>query len=54
MANDKFNLATELVAKLRAYHNFAQSKPDKQHLKYFGLDLVNGTVSDPNNFVFNL
>ena len=36
--------ATELVAKLRAYHNSAQSKPDKQHLAHFGLDLVNGVV----------
>jgi len=36
--------ATELVAKLRAYHNTAQAKPDKAHLAHFGLDLVNGVV----------
>ena len=36
--------ATELVAKLRAYHNTAQAKPDKAHLSHYGLDLVNGVV----------
>ena len=36
--------ATELVAKLRAYHNSAQSKPDKERLAHYGLDLVEGTV----------
>uniref|UniRef100_A0A7S0MW52 T-complex protein 1 subunit alpha n=1 Tax=Pyramimonas obovata TaxID=1411642 RepID=A0A7S0MW52_9CHLO len=36
--------ATELVAKLRAYHHTAQTKPNKGHLSGFGLDLVNGVV----------
>ena len=38
--------ATELVAKLRAYHHTAQSKPGKAHLAHYGLDLVAGTVRD--------
>lgn len=36
--------ATELVAKLRAYHHAAQTKPDKAHLASSGLDLVAGVV----------
>ncbi|KAL8137872.1 hypothetical protein V2J09_003873 [Rumex salicifolius] len=36
--------ATELVAKLRAYHHTAQTKADKQHLSRMGLDLQKGTV----------
>merc|ERR1712054_391669 len=36
--------ATELVAKLRAYHHTAQTKPAKKHLAGFGLDLGNGVV----------
>ncbi|KAG2271282.1 hypothetical protein Bca52824_065837 [Brassica carinata] len=36
--------ATELVAKLRAYHHTAQSKADKKHYSSMGLDLVNGTI----------
>lgn len=36
--------ATELVARLRAYHHNAQTKPDKAHLARYGLDLVNGTI----------
>ncbi|KAI8025313.1 T-complex protein 1 subunit alpha [Camellia lanceoleosa] len=35
---------TELVAKLRAYHHTAQTKPDKKHLSSMGLDLLKGTV----------
>ncbi|GMH33391.1 hypothetical protein BSKO_01225 [Bryopsis sp. KO-2023] len=38
--------ATELVAKLRAYHHAAQTRTDKQHLARFGLDLVGGTLRD--------
>eukprot|EP00054_Salpingoeca_dolichothecata_P038448 m.13921 g.13921 ORF g.13921 m.13921 type:complete len:553 (+) comp8631_c0_seq2:11-1669(+) len=38
--------ATELVAKLRAFHNTAQVKPDKANLKWVGLDLMNGVVRD--------
>ncbi|CAH2053254.1 unnamed protein product [Thlaspi arvense] len=36
--------ATELVAKLRAYHHTAQTKADKKHYSSMGLDLVNGTI----------
>ena len=36
--------ATDLVAKLRAYHHAAQTKPDKKHLGGCGLDLVNGVI----------
>lgn len=36
--------ATELVAKLRAYHHAAQTKADKQHLSSMGLDLSKGTI----------
>jgi len=36
--------ATELVAKLRAYHHTAQAKPDKRHMAQYGLDLVAGVV----------
>ena len=36
--------ATELVAKLRAYHHTAQTKADKKHYSSMGLDLVHGTI----------
>ncbi|KAF3340891.1 T-complex protein 1 subunit alpha-like protein [Carex littledalei] len=36
--------ATELVAKLRAYHHTAQTKADKQHYSSMGLDLIKGTI----------
>jgi len=39
--------STELVAKLRAFHNVAQKAPagdQKQQLKWYGLDLLNGVV----------
>mmetsp|Transcript_12838 Transcript_12838/g.46924 ORF Transcript_12838/g.46924 Transcript_12838/m.46924 type:complete len:158 (+) Transcript_12838:85-558(+) len=36
--------ATELVAKLRAYHYTSQTKPGKAHYAGYGLDLVNGVV----------
>ncbi|KXS19862.1 T-complex protein 1 [Gonapodya prolifera JEL478] len=41
--------STDLVAKLRAYHNAAQSSPAderKKALKWTGLELINGTVRD--------
>uniref|UniRef100_A0A1B6C7B4 T-complex protein 1 subunit alpha n=1 Tax=Clastoptera arizonana TaxID=38151 RepID=A0A1B6C7B4_9HEMI len=38
--------ATDLVAKLRAYHNSSQTKKDHAHLKWVGLDLVEGVVRD--------
>jgi T-complex protein 1 subunit alpha len=36
--------ATELVAKLRAYHFTSQVKEGKGHLAHYGLDLYNGTI----------
>jgi len=36
--------ATELVAKLRAHHNAAQTDATLKHYAYAGLDLVNGKV----------
>eukprot|EP00879_Flechtneria_rotunda_P005444 GHRR01005737.1.p1 GENE.GHRR01005737.1~~GHRR01005737.1.p1 ORF type:complete len:426 (+),score=192.76 GHRR01005737.1:139-1416(+) len=36
--------ATELVAKLRAFHHTAQSQQDKKILAQCGLDLINGKV----------
>lgn len=38
--------STDLVSKLRAYHNAAQTDPKRQGLKYTGLDLEKGTVRD--------
>lgn len=41
--------STELVAKLRAYHNAAQSAPvgdARRGLRYYGLDLMKGEVRD--------
>jgi len=41
--------STELVAKLRAYHNAAQSAPTgdpKRALRHYGLDLMKGEVRD--------
>jgi len=38
--------ATELVAQLRAFHNTSQMAPEKEHLKWIGLDLVNGKIRD--------
>merc|ERR1719506_2080135 len=36
----------ELTAKLCAIHNTAQTDPEKAHLKYRGLDLVQGRIRD--------
>ncbi|KIY93534.1 T-complex protein 1 subunit alpha [Monoraphidium neglectum] len=36
--------ATELVAKLRAFHHSAQTDPSKAGLAEYGLDLVEGRV----------
>lgn len=33
-----------MIAKLRAYHFTAQTRPDKAHLAHCGLDLIKGTV----------
>uniref|UniRef100_A0A6B2E8K4 T-complex protein 1 subunit alpha n=1 Tax=Phlebotomus kandelakii TaxID=1109342 RepID=A0A6B2E8K4_9DIPT len=38
--------ATDLVAKLRSVHNSSQTKLDHAHLKWVGLDLVQGVVRD--------
>lgn len=38
--------ATDLVAKLRAYHNSSQTKNDHANLKWVGLDLLQGEVRD--------
>lgn len=38
--------ATDLVAKLRAYHNSSQTKVDHAYLKWIGLDLFEGVVKD--------
>ncbi|XP_077245043.1 T-complex protein 1 subunit alpha-like [Tasmannia lanceolata] len=38
--------ATELVAKLRAYHRKAQTEADKQHLSSMGLDLSKGAIGN--------
>jgi len=36
--------ATELVAKLRAHHNIAQTDPTKKDLRMCGLDLISGKI----------
>lgn len=38
--------ATDLVAKLRAYHNSSQTKLEHAELKWTGLDLIEGVVRD--------
>ncbi|KAF7987465.1 hypothetical protein HCN44_003227 [Aphidius gifuensis] len=38
--------STDLVAKLRAYHNSSQTQVEHANLKWIGLDLVEGTVRD--------
>ncbi|XP_023945984.1 T-complex protein 1 subunit alpha [Bicyclus anynana] len=38
--------ATDLVAKLRAYHNSSQTKVEHANLKWVGLDLLEGTLRD--------
>lgn len=38
--------ASDLVAKLRAYHNSSQTKLDHANLKWVGLDLYSGNVRD--------
>ncbi|XP_007892998.2 T-complex protein 1 subunit alpha-like [Callorhinchus milii] len=36
----------DLVAKMRAFHNQAQTNPDRNHFKWVGLDLLNGRPHD--------
>ncbi|NP_001079566.1 t-complex 1 L homeolog [Xenopus laevis] len=38
--------STDLVAKLRAFHNEAQVNPERRNLKWIGLDLLNGKPRD--------
>lgn len=38
--------ATDLISKLRSYHNASQTQKDKEALKWFGLDLQAGKVRD--------
>jgi len=38
--------STDLVAKLRAYHNASQNDTAKKDLKWYGLDLIKGEVRD--------
>uniref|UniRef100_A0A8C5MB54 T-complex protein 1 subunit alpha n=1 Tax=Leptobrachium leishanense TaxID=445787 RepID=A0A8C5MB54_9ANUR len=38
--------STDLVAKLRAFHNEAQVNPERKNLKWIGLDLLNGKARD--------
>lgn len=38
--------ATDLVAKLRAFHNSSQTKLEHADLKWYGLDLIEGVVKD--------
>ncbi|EDO39756.1 predicted protein, partial [Nematostella vectensis] len=38
--------SADLVAKLRAFHNTSQINAERSHLKWIGLDLVEGTVRD--------
>ncbi|XP_059058544.1 T-complex protein 1 subunit alpha [Achroia grisella] len=38
--------ATDLVAKLRAYHNSSQTKVEHANLKWVGLDLAEGSLRD--------
>jgi len=38
--------ASDLMAKLRAYHNSSQTKKEHTHLKWVGLDLNEGVIRD--------
>ncbi len=38
--------ATDLIAKLRAYHYTAQNKEEKKHFAKYGLDLLAGSIRD--------
>jgi len=38
--------ATDLVAKLRAFHNTSQTKPEHHQYKFYGLDLNDGKLRD--------
>lgn len=38
--------ATELVSKLRAFHNASQTDVKRKAMKWYGLDLLNGEIRD--------
>lgn len=38
--------STDLIAKLRAFHNASQTMSEREGLKWYGLDLICGTVRD--------
>lgn len=38
--------ATDLVAQLQAYHHTAQQRKEKEHYRFYGLDLVKGKIVD--------
>jgi len=42
--------STDLVSKLRAYHNNSQLKPEHSKLKWYGLDLFEGKIRDNRAF----
>lgn len=46
LSNNAAQDSTELVAKLRAYHNASQTQPERAELRHVGLDLVEGIVRD--------
>eukprot|EP00299_Pterocystis_sp_00344_P014201 c7022_g1_i1.p1 GENE.c7022_g1_i1~~c7022_g1_i1.p1 ORF type:complete len:553 (+),score=135.96 c7022_g1_i1:45-1661(+) len=46
LASNAAKDATDLVAKLRAYHNKAQTDETKRHYSTYGLDLENGKIRD--------
>jgi len=46
LASNAAKDATDLVAKLRAYHHKAQTEEGKKHYSTYGLDLENGKVRD--------
>ncbi|EJD75307.1 T-complex protein 1 subunit alpha [Loa loa] len=46
LASNAAKDSTELVAKLRAFHNKAQQVKELVHLKWAGLDLENGEIRD--------
>ena len=46
LASNAAQDATHLVAKLRAFHNKSQHEKASAHLKYAGLDLINGEIID--------
>jgi len=46
LSNNAAQDSTDLVAKLRAFHNTSQTQADHKDLRYVGLDLYEGVVRD--------